>query len=125
MFQVAIRISSPIERLPVNYLYLAGAILFEVVATSALRASDGMTRLVPTVLCIIGYAAAFYLLSLTLRTVPVGVAYAIWSGVGIVLIALIGTFWFKQPIDAAAILGMILIVAGVGVISLLSKARLH
>ncbi len=108
-----------------NYLYLAGAILFEVVATSALRASDGMTRLVPTVLCIIGYAAAFYLLSLTLRTVPVGVAYAIWSGVGIVLIALIGTFWFKQPIDAAAILGMILIVAGVGVISLLSKARLH
>lgn len=108
-----------------NYLYLAGAILFEVVATSALRASDGMTRLVPTVLCIIGYAAAFYLLSLTLRTVPVGVAYAIWSGVGIVLIALIGTFWFKQPIDAAAILGMILIVAGVGMISLLSKARLH
>ncbi len=108
-----------------NYLYLAGAILFEVVATSALRASDGMTKLAPTVLCIIGYAAAFYLLSLTLRTVPVGVAYAIWSGVGIVLIALIGTFWFKQPIDAAAILGMILIVAGVGVISLLSKARLH
>jgi len=109
----------------VNYLYLAGAILFEVAATSALRASDGMTRIVPTIVCLIGYAAAFYLLSLTLRTVPVGVAYAIWSGVGIVLIALIGTFWFKQPIDVAAILGMILIVAGVGVISLFSRTAGH
>lgn len=108
-----------------NYLYLAGAILFEVAATSALRASDGMTRLVPTVLCLVGYAAAFYLLSLTLRTVPVGVAYAIWSGVGIVLIALIGTFWFKQPIDVAAIVGMVLIVAGVGVISLFSRTAGH
>ena len=108
-----------------NYLYLASAILFEVAATSALRASDGMTRLVPTIVCLIGYAAAFYLLSLTLRTVPVGVAYAIWSGVGIVLIALIGTFWFKQPIDVAAILGMILIVAGVGVISLFSRTAGH
>lgn len=108
-----------------NYLYLAGAILFEVVATSALRASDGMTRIVPTILCLVGYAAAFYLLSLTLRTVPVGVAYAIWSGVGIVLIALIGTFWFRQPIDVAAIVGMILIVAGVGVISLFSRTAGH
>jgi small multidrug resistance pump len=109
----------------VNYLYLAGAILFEVAATSALRASDGMTRIAPTILCIVGYAAAFYLLSLTLRTVPVGVAYAIWSGVGIVLIALIGTFWFRQPIDIAAIVGMILIVAGVGVISLFSRTAGH
>jgi small multidrug resistance pump len=109
----------------VNYVYLAGAILFEVAATSALRASHGMTQLVPTVLCLIGYAAAFYLLSLTLRTVPVGVAYAIWSGVGIVLVALIGTFWFRQPIDLAAILGMILIIAGVGVISLLSRTTVH
>lgn len=108
-----------------NYLYLAGAILFEVVATSALRASDGMTRILPTILCLVGYAAAFYLLSLTLRTVPVGVAYAIWSGVGIVLIALIGTFWFRQPIDVAAIVGMILIVAGVGVISLFSRTAGH
>lgn len=108
-----------------NYLYLAGAILFEVAATSALRASDGMTRIAPTILCLVGYAAAFYLLSLTLRTVPVGVAYAIWSGVGIVLIALIGTFWFRQPIDIAAIVGMILIVAGVGVISLFSRTAGH
>lgn len=108
-----------------NYLYLAGAILFEVVATSALRASDGMTKVAPTILCVVGYAVAFYLLSLTLRTVPVGIAYALWSGVGIVLIALIGTFWFKQPIDFAAILGMALIVAGVGVISLFSKTAGH
>ncbi|MGV8839283.1 MAG: DMT family transporter [Bauldia sp.] len=108
-----------------NYLYLAGAILFEVVATSALRASDGMTKMAPTILCLVGYAAAFYLLSLTLRTVPVGIAYAIWSGVGIVLIALIGTFWFKQPIDFPAILGMALIIAGVGVISLFSKTAAY
>lgn len=108
-----------------NYLYLAGAILFEVAATSALRASHGMTQLVPTILCLVGYAIAFYFLSLTLRTVPVGVAYAIWSGVGIVLIALIGTFWFRQPVDAAAILGMALIAAGVGVISLFSKTAGH
>ncbi|MCW5715180.1 MAG: multidrug efflux SMR transporter [Bauldia sp.] len=108
-----------------NYVYLAAAILFEVAATSALRASDGMTRIAPTILCLIGYAAAFYLLSLTLRTVPVGVAYAIWSGVGIVLIAVIGTFWFRQPIDFAAILGMVLIVAGVGVIALFSKTAGH
>jgi len=109
----------------VDYVYLAGAILFEVIATSALRASDGMTKVAPTILSLVGYAAAFYLLSLTLRTVPVGIAYAIWSGVGIVLIGLIGTFWFRQPIDLPAILGMALIIAGVGVISLFSKTAAH
>ncbi len=108
-----------------SYLYLAGAILFEVVATSFLKASDGMTKAVPTILTLIGYAVAFYLLSLTLRTVPVGVAYAIWSGVGIVLIALIGLFWFKQTLDFAAIAGMLLIISGVAVIQFFSKTTGH
>ncbi|MGD9738101.1 MAG: multidrug efflux SMR transporter [Bauldia sp.] len=108
-----------------NYLYLAGAILFEVVATSLLRSSEGMTRPGPTILSLAGYAIAFYFLSLTLRTVPVGVAYAIWSGVGIVLISVIGAIVFRQGLDAAAISGIALIVAGVLVISLLSRTAGH
>lgn len=108
-----------------NYVYLAGAIAFEVVATSFLRSSDGMTRLWPTVLSLAGYGIAFYFLSLTLRSVPIGVAYAIWSGVGIILIAVIGTMAFRQALDVAAILGIALIVAGVLVISLLSKTAGH
>jgi small multidrug resistance pump len=108
-----------------NYLYLAGAILFEVVATSLLRSSEGMTRLGPTLLSLAGYGIAFYFLSLTLRTVPVGVAYAIWSGVGIVLISVIGAIVFRQTLDVAAISGIVLIVAGVLVISLLSTTAGH
>ena len=108
-----------------SYLYLAGAILFEVAATSFLKASDGMTRAVPTILTLVGYGIAFYFLSLTLRTVPVGVAYAIWSGVGIVLISLIGVFWFRQTPDFPAIAGMLLIIAGVAVLYLFSKTAGH
>ena len=108
-----------------NYLYLAGAILCEVVATSALKSSDGMTRLVPTSLTLLGYGAAFYLLSLTLHTIPVGVAYAIWSGVGIVLISIIGVVWFKQTLDLAAVAGMLLIMSGVAVIYVFSSAAGH
>lgn len=105
-----------------NYLYLAAAIVSEVVATSALKLSNGMTRLAPAAVVVVGYLLAFYLLSLTLRTIPVGVAYAIWSGVGIVLITVIGLFWFKQTLDFAAIAGMGLILAGVAVIYLFSNA---
>lgn len=107
------------------YLYLALAIAAEVIATSALKASEGFTRLGPSLLVAAGYGVAFYFLSLTLKIVPVGVAYAIWSGAGIVLIALIGWVVLKQPLDLPAMLGMGLIVAGVAVIQLFSKAAAH
>ncbi len=106
-------------------LYLAGAIAAEVVATSALKASEGFTRTGPSVVVAIGYGIAFYLLSLTLKTIPVGLAYAIWSGVGVVLIALIGWLVLKQPLDAAAMVGIGLIVAGVLVIQLFSHSAPH
>lgn len=105
-----------------NYLYLIAAIAFEVVATSALKVSDGMTRLVPGIITVVGYLAALYLLSLTLRTIPVGVAYAIWSGLGVVLITLIGLIWFKQSLDFAALAGILLILSGVAVIYLFSDS---
>ncbi|UNK48838.1 SMR family transporter [Lysobacter sp. S4-A87] len=106
-------------------LYLAGAIAAEVVATSALKASEGFTRPGPSLVVAIGYGIAFYLLSLTLKTVPVGLAYAIWSGVGVVLISLIGWLVLKQPLDAAAVVGIGLIVAGVLVIQLFSHSAPH
>ena len=88
-----------------NWMYLAVAIVAEVIATSALKASDGFSRLAPSLVVVAGYGVAFVCLSLTLRTIPVGIAYAIWSGVGIVLIALVGHFAFSQVLDAAALVG--------------------
>ena len=104
-----------------GYLYLGIAVAAEVIATSALKASDGFTRPLPTVIVALGYGVAFYFLSLVLKTVPVGVAYAIWSGAGIVLIGLIGWLVLKQPLDVPAMLGMGLIIAGVAVIQLFSR----
>jgi small multidrug resistance pump len=109
----------------IAYLYLGVAILAEVIATTALRASDGFTTLWPSVISILGYVVAFYFLSLTLRTMPVGVAYAIWSGVGIVLISLAGWLIYKQLLDLPAVIGMGLIMAGVIVINLFSKSTVH
>ena len=109
----------------IGYLYLAIAIVAEVAATSALKASEGFTRLGPTLIVVAGYGLAFYCLSLVLRTVPVGIAYAIWAGVGIVLIALIGWLVLRQPLDVAAVVGIALIVAGVVVIQLFSKSTAH
>lgn len=108
-----------------TYLHLAIAIVAEVIATSALKASEGFTRLWPSVIVGIGYLVAFYFLSLTLRTMTVGVAYAIWSGVGIVLVAIIGWLVLGQKLDAPAIGGMGLIIAGVVVINLFSKSTGH
>ena len=105
--------------------YLLIAIAFEVVATSALKATDGFTRLWPSVLTLAGYALAFYFLSLTLRTIPVGVVYAIWSGAGIVLITIIGWFYYRQVLDAPALIGLGLIVAGVLVLNLFSNTVTH
>jgi len=107
------------------YLSLAVAIIAEVVATSALRASTGFTVLVPSAIAIVGYVVAFYFLSLTLRTMPVGIAYALWSGVGIVLISFAGWLIYKQVLDAPALIGMALIGAGVIVINLFSKSTVH
>lgn len=108
-----------------TYAYLIVAIAFEVVATSALKATEGFTRLWPSLLTIVGYAFAFYFLSLTLRTIPVGIVYAVWSGAGVVLITAIGWVYFKQEIDAPGLLGIGLILAGVLVVNLFSKTMGH
>ena len=108
-----------------NWLFLAIAIVSETIATSALKASDGFSRLWPSVAVVAGYGIAFYFLSLTLRSIPVGVAYAVWSGVGIMLISLVGWIVYGQKLDAAAIAGMGLIVAGVVVMNVFSKASAH
>lgn len=105
-----------------QWLFLSIAIVSEVMATSALKASAGFTRPLPSLVVVVGYGVAFYFLSLTLKTVPVGVAYAIWSGAGVALIALVGWAFLGQRLDAPAIIGLGLIVAGVVVINVFSKA---
>jgi small multidrug resistance pump len=104
-----------------SWLYLMIAIVAEVIATSALRASDGFTRPWPIAIVVIGYSAAFYFLALTLREIPVGVAYAVWSGVGIVLISIVGWFMFDQKLNAAAFGGIALIGLGVVVLNVYSN----
>jgi small multidrug resistance pump len=104
-----------------HWLYLSIAILAEVVATSSLKAAEGFTRLTPSLIVIFGYGTAFYSLSLTLRTMQVGTAYAIWSGVGTVLVSIIAWILFNQKLDAAAIAGITLIIAGVVIIKFLSQ----
>lgn len=108
-----------------KWVYLGAAIAGEIIATSALKGSQGFTRLAPSILTVAAYAVSFYFLSLALRHLPVGVAYAIWSGVGIVLISLIGALVFGQRLDLPAILGIGLIVAGVVVMSVFSKSVGH
>jgi small multidrug resistance pump len=103
------------------WVFLSVAIASEVIATSALKASEGFTRLWPTLVVVVGYLSAFYFLSLTLKTIPIGVAYAIWSGVGVVLITLIAWVYYKQALDLPAIIGLSLIIAGVIVLNVFSK----
>ncbi len=107
------------------YFYLGVAIIAEVIGTSTLKASEEFTKLVPSALVVIGYGVAFYCLTLVLRTIPVGIAYAIWAGLGIVLIAIVGVIAFKQIPDVPAVIGMTLIVAGVIVINVFSKTISH
>ncbi|MFC6632131.1 DMT family transporter [Microbulbifer taiwanensis] len=102
------------------YLYLAIAIVAEVAATTALKATEQFTRPIPTLIVVVGYGIAFYLLTLVLRTIPVGVTYAIWSGLGIVLVAIAGAAVYKQVPDLPAVIGMGLIVAGVVVLNVFS-----
>ena len=107
------------------YLYLSIAIIAEVIGTTALKASAEFTKLWPSLLVVTGYGTAFYFMALVLRTIPVGITYAIWSGVGIVLITLVGALMFGQIPDLPAIIGMALIIAGVVVINLYSKTVGH
>ncbi|WP_201297153.1 DMT family transporter [Billgrantia tianxiuensis] len=107
------------------FVYLALAIVAEVVATSALKATDGFTRPGPSLVVVAGYVIAFYMLSLVLRTIPVGIAYAIWAGLGIVLVALVGVLAYGQRPDPPAVLGIGLIVTGVVVIQLFSRVSAH
>ncbi|MBN9284960.1 MULTISPECIES: multidrug efflux SMR transporter [Flavobacterium] len=108
-----------------KYLFLLIAIFFEVIATSALKSSEQFTKLWPSLIAVAGYAFAFYFLSLTLKTIPIGIAYAIWSGLGIVLISAIGYFAYKQTLDFPALIGIIFIIIGVLIINLFSKSVSH
>ncbi|MBP1317198.1 SMR family transporter [Herbaspirillum huttiense F1] len=107
------------------YLTLAVAIVAEVIATTALKSSQGFTRLLPGIIVVLGYGVSFYCLSLTLRTMPTSVAYAIWSGVGLVLITLAAWLIHQQRLDWPAVAGIALIVAGVMVINLFSSSAAH
>ncbi|WP_323844736.1 multidrug efflux SMR transporter [Microbulbifer magnicolonia] len=107
------------------YLYLAIAIITEVAATTALKASEQFTKPIPSLIVVVGYSIAFYMLTLVLRTIPVGVSYAIWSGMGIVLVAIAGAFFYKQVPDLPAVIGMGMIIGGVLVINVFSKTVGH
>lgn len=107
------------------YIYLFIAIVAEVFATSAMARSDGFTRLWPSLISAVGYGLAFYLLSLVTRTMPVGIVYAVWSGAGIVLVAAAGWLFFGQKLDLPAIIGLVMILAGVLIINLVSKSVSH
>ncbi|WP_434353725.1 multidrug efflux SMR transporter [Psychrobacter sp. HD31] len=108
-----------------SYVYLAIAIIAEVIGTTALQASDGFNKLIPSMVVVLGYGIAFYFLSLVLKTLPVGIAYAIWSGLGIVLITLVGAIIFGQKLDTAAVVGIMLIITGVIIMNVFSKSIGH
>lgn len=108
-----------------TYLILGLAIVAEVIATSALKAANGFTRMIPSAIVVLGYAVAFYCLSITLRTIPIGIVYAVWSGAGIILLAAIGWVFYGQKLDVAALIGLALIIAGVLIVNLVSKTAGH
>lgn len=108
-----------------TYFYLAIAIIAEVAATSALKASAEFTRLVPSLIVVVGYGIAFYFMTLVLRSIPVGITYAIWSGLGIVLVTIIGVVLYKEIPDIPAVIGIGLIIAGVIVINVYSNTVSH
>jgi small multidrug resistance pump len=108
-----------------GFAYLMMAIIAEVIATTMLKASEGFTRLVPSIVVVAGYCVAFWGLSQVVKVMPLGIAYAIWSGLGIVLVSIAATLLYQQRLDWAAIVGMALIVSGVMVINVLSKTPMH
>ncbi len=107
------------------YIYLALAIIAEVTATSALKASSEFTRLIPSIIVVIGYVISFYFMTLVLRSIPIGITYAIWSGLGIVAISVVGFIIYKEVLDIPALIGMGLIISGVVVIHIFSKSITH
>lgn len=107
------------------WLYLAIAIISEITATSSLKASEGFTRLIPSMAVVIGYGLSFYFLSLTLKVIPIGITYAIWAGLGIVLLAIVGWVFYGQKLDTAAIVGIGFILTGVLIMNLFSKTVSH
>ena len=109
----------------VGYVYLSIAVITEVIGTTSLKASNEFTKLIPSLLVVAGYATSFYMLTLVIRTIPVGVAYGIWAGVGIALISVVSLFLFDEKLDAPAIIGIGLIIAGVATINLFSKVAVH
>lgn len=111
--------------MPVHYLYLIAAVVMETIGTTALQASAQFSRFWPSVLVVVAYGVSFYLLALTLRYMPVGVVYAIWSGLGIVCIASIGFVVFGQKLDGPALLGLVMIIGGIIVIHLFSATTSH
>lgn len=108
-----------------GYMYLAIAIISEVIGTLALKASDEFSNWMYSTICVVGYIVAFYFLSLVLRTIPVGIAYAIWAGMGIVLVASISVVVYKEIPDTPAIIGMVLIISGVVIMNVFSKSTVH
>ena len=108
-----------------KWIYLAVAIISEIAGTSALKSAEGFTRFWPSTIVVIGYSSAFYFLSLTLKFIPVGIAYAIWSGAGTALIVLIAWLFMGQKLDLPAIVGILLIISGVLVLNLFSRATAH
>lgn len=105
----------------ISYLYLAIAIIAEVIATSALKASNGFNVLTPSIVTIIGYSIALFFLSLTMKTIPMGIAYAIWSGAGIILISTVGLIVYKQSLDLPALIGLSFMILGIVIINVFSK----
>ncbi|EFF5984191.1 QacE family quaternary ammonium compound efflux SMR transporter [Atlantibacter hermannii] len=108
-----------------TWIILLIAVIGEVVATTSLKLSEGFTKLVPSVVVVVGYAIAFYCLSITLKSIPLGIAYAVWSGLGIVTVSILGWLVFGQKLDIWALLGMFLIICGVLILNLLSKTAAH
>lgn len=108
-----------------GHIYLVIAVVAEVIATSALKASEEFSKPIPTIIVVLGYGMAFYLLTLVLRTIPIGIAYALWSGLGIVLVALVGALYYKQSLDLPAMLGIGFILAGVFIVNIFSKSVAH
>ncbi|MEP2782110.1 MAG: SMR family transporter [Pseudoruegeria sp.] len=111
--------------MPIHYVYLFCAILAETIGTTALQSSQQFTKLVPSLVVVVAYALSFYLLSQTLKVMPVGIVYAIWSGLGIVFIAFIGLLVFGQKLDLPAIIGLSMVVGGILVINLFSQTTSH
>ena len=108
-----------------HWLILIVAIIFEVIGTAALKSSEGGTRLIPSVIMAISYGVAIFLLSIVLKTIPMGIGYGIWSGVGIILITIVGWFFYQQQIDIAALIGIGFICIGVVIIQVFSKSVTH